>query len=156
MVFVAGVIGVQTGICKILQIMGDKINAGDISGTVIMAGGQIITTSYRSYTLSALDIVNRYHYDLAFISATALSASGASINATNPGIYVQHLMRRASACVLVVESYKLGKHSVMDFAKPTDFDRIITDDSHPCPADLMAVLENSNTQLTVLSCDGEA
>lgn len=138
---------------RIATILADKINAGDISGTVIMAGGQIITTSYRTYTMSALDIIDRYYYDLAFISTTGLSATGASTTSTNPGMFTQHMMRRASSCVLLVESHKLGKHSVMDFAKPTDFDRIITDDTHPCPADLLEVLENSETELTVVSCN---
>ena len=50
-----------------------------------------------------------------------------------------------------MESYKLGKHSVMDFAKPTDFERIITDDGAPVPADLMKVLQNSDTQLTIIT-----
>lgn len=136
---------------KTATLLSDKINAGDFTGTVIMAGGQIMTPSYRSYTLSALDFIDRYHYDLAFISAPALSATGASTSSTNPGMFVQHLMRRASSCVLMVESQMLGKHSVMDFAKPTDFDRIITDDLYPCPADLLEVLENSETELTVVS-----
>ena len=144
MTFVVHSLKVATAIC-------DKFNSGDISGTVIMAGGQIIPTSYRSYTLSALDIIERYHYDQAFIFAIALSATGASTTSTNPGMFVQHLMRRASSCILMVESSMLGKHSVMDFAKLTDFDRIITDDAHPCPADILEVLERENIPLTVVS-----
>ena len=136
---------------KVAVTLCDKINAGDISGTVIMVGGQLVTNSYRCYTLSSLDIIERYYYDLAFISPMAMSASGVSCTSTNPGLYIQHIMGRATSSVLVVESYKLGKHSVMDFAKPTDFDRIITDDSNPVPADLLKVLQDSNTQLTVIA-----
>lgn len=136
---------------RVAMTLCDKKNTGEIDGTVVMVGGQLVTTSYRCYTLSSLDIIERYYYDLAFISPAALSASGASSSATNPGLFIQHIMRRASACVLLVESYKLGKHSVMDFAKPTDFDRIITDDDNPFPADLMKVLQNSDTQLTVIT-----
>jgi DeoR/GlpR family transcriptional regulator of sugar metabolism len=138
---------------KLATSLVDKINSGNISGTVIMAGGQIITTTYRSYTLSALDFIDRYHYDLAFISAPALSVTGASTTSTNPGMFVQRLMRRASSCVLMVESQMLGKHSVMDFAKIQDFDRIITDDANPCPADILDVIQQSNTTLTVVHCD---
>lgn len=130
----------------------ERLNAGGFSGTVIMAGGQIIPTSCRSYTLSSLDFIDRYHYDLAFIYAPALAASGASVASTNPGMFAQRLMRRASSCVLMVESQMLGKHSVMDFAKIPEFDRIITDDAHPCPADILEVIQQSpRTTLTVVS-----
>lgn len=136
---------------KVASALCDKLNSGDISGTVIMAGGQIIPTSYRSYTLSALDFIDRYHYDQAFIFAIGLSTTGASTTSTNPGLFVQHLMRRASSCILMVESNMLGRHSVMDFAKPTDFDNVITDDSHPCPADILEALQKANIPLTVVS-----
>ena len=133
----------------------DKIQADEISGTVIVTGGQITAAGYRSYTFMAMDTMEKYHYDVVFISATALSGTGVSNSATNTGVYAQRLMRRASTCVLLADSDKLGKHSVMDFAKPTDFDRIITDDKIPCPADLLEVLQNSNTELTIVSCSGK-
>ena len=34
-----------------------------------------------------------------------------------------------------------------------EFDRIITDDLHPCPADVLEVIQRSKTELTVVSCD---
>lgn len=138
---------------KVATALCDKFNSGDISGTVIMAGGQIFPTSYRSYTLSALDFINRYHFDQAFVYAPAMTAAGVSTTSTNPGMFVQQLMRRASSCILLVESSMLGKHSVMDFAKLTDFDRIIIDDAHSCPADILEVLEKANISLTVVSSE---
>ena len=138
---------------KLALALCEKLNAGSFSGTVIMAGGQIIPTSCRSYTLSSLEFIDRYHYDNAFIYAPALSASGASMSSTNPGMFSQRLMQRASSCVLMVESQMLGKHSVMDFAKIEEFDRIITDDLHPCPADVLEVIQRSKTELTVVSCN---
>ena len=139
---------------SIAMALQDKIRAGEISGTVIVTGGQITAAGYRSYTFMAMDAMEKYHYDVVFISATALSATGVSNSATNTGIYAQRLMRRASTCVLLADSDKLGKHSVMDFAKPTDFDRIIIDDKLPCPADLLAVINDSDTELTIVSSDG--
>lgn len=138
---------------RVATILADKINAGEISGTIIMTGGQIITSTYRSYTLLAQETVSRYHADIAFVSATGLCASGASNSATNTAVFSKRLLERASTRVLLVESYKLGKHSTMDFAKLTDFDRIITDDQHPCPADILEALQGSNTELTIVSCE---
>ena len=136
---------------RIATILADKVNSGEIGATVVMTGGQIFTATHRSYTIAALETVDQYHYDLVFASATGLSLSGASTSSTNQAMYTQHLMQRASRCVLILESHKLGKHSLIDFAKHVNFDRIITDDQNPFPADLREALENSHTQLTVVS-----
>ena len=132
----------------------DKIFSKEFTGgTVIMTGGQINSPGYRTYTSMAIDTVDKYYYNIAFLSCTALSTSGVSNSATNPSIYSRHLMDRASTCVLLVDSFKLGKNSVCDFAKLTEFDRIITDDKFPCPPDILEVLENSNTELTIVHCE---
>lgn len=131
----------------------DKIKANEIAGTVVMTGGQINSPGYRTYTPMALETMSKYRYNIAFLSATAVSATGAANSATNTSIYAQALMRRASTCVLLVDSFKLGKNSVCDFAKLTEFDRIITDDKFPCPPDILEVLENSNTELTIVHCE---
>lgn len=141
---------------RVGTILSDKETAGDFDGGVIMTGGQIVCSTYRSYTILALETVDRYHFDITFVSATGLTASGASSTATNPAVFSKRLLERSSTRVLVIESYKLGMHALMDFAKPTDFDYIITDDQNPFPADILEVLQKSNTELIIVSCDGEA
>lgn len=121
--------------------------------TVIMAGGQINSPGYRTYFPMALDTIDKYRYNIVFISCTALSADGVFNNATNTGVYAQHLMRRASTSVLLVDSEKLGKTSVFEFAKLTEFDRIIIDDRFPCPPDIIQALEGSSTELTIVHCE---
>ena len=145
----------QADVCslRIATILCDKVNNGDISATVIMTGGQVFTGSHRSYTIAALETVDLYHYDLVFASATGLTGSGVSTTSTNQAMYTQHLMQRSAKCVLVLESHKLGKHALIDFAKPVNFDRIITDDQNPFPADLREVLEDSHIDLTIVSCE---
>ena len=138
----------------IVTTLVDKINAKEISGTVIITGGQINSPGYRTYTPMAVDTVDKYYFDIVFVSCTALSVTGASNNATNPSIYAEHLMRRASTRVLLADSDILGKNSVYNFAKLTDFDRIIIDDKTPCPPDILQALKNSNTELTIVHCDG--
>lgn len=138
---------------RIATILCDKVNSGDISATVIMTGGQIFTGSHRSYTISALETVDQYHYDIMFASATGLTESGASTTSTNQAMYTQHLMQRSAKCVLVLESHKLGKHALIDFAKPVSFDRIITDDQTPFPSGLRETLEGSHVDVTVVSCE---
>lgn len=140
---------------RVATILADKETAGDFNGGVIMTGGQIVCSTYRSYTILALETVDRYYYDVVFVSATGLTASGASSTATNPAVFSKRLLERSSTRVLVIESYKLGKHAAMDFAKPTDFDYIITDDQNPFPADILELLQNSDTKLIIVSCSGK-
>lgn len=139
----------------IATLLYNKTLAGEISGTIITTGGQINTNAYRSLTYMALETIDKYHYDIVFVTATAVSADSVSNSSTNPGIYSQHLMRRATKSVLLAESNRLGKTSICDFAKPTDFDYIITDDENPCPTDLLEGLRDSGTELIVVSCKPE-
>ena len=63
-------------------------------------------------------------------------------------------LRYADDTILMAESEEVGRNSVYEFAKLTDFERIIIDDRHPCPDDMIQLLENSKTELTVVSCEG--
>ena len=137
----------------IATILLEKISAGEISGRVIMIGGELTPSNGIAADLFAAQTVEKYHFDLAFISCSSLSASGVS-NSSLSGVFVQCLMQRASSCILIAESEKVGRNSVYEFAKLTDFERIIIDDRHPCPDDMIQLLENSKTELTVVSCEG--
>ena len=128
----------------------DRMNSGEISGSVIVTGGQIIHNSYRSMDIMALEVIDKYFYDIAFVSCAAASATGVSYSATNPSVFAQHIIRRASSSVLLVGSNRLGRSSVRDYAKPTDFDRIITDNLNPCPTDIIDALNGSDTVLTIV------
>lgn len=136
----------------IATILADKVRTKEITATVIMVSGQITSPGYRTYTPMALDILDKYYFHTVFLSCTTLSASGAASGALNTGVYAEHLMHRSATSVLLVDSEKLGKNSMYQFAKLPEFDRIITDDLYPCPPDIQEALENSNTQLTVVSC----
>lgn len=130
----------------------DRILAGQLGGSVIMTGGSIAHANYRALNALALHTLEMYYYDLVFLTCTAASADRVSHSATNPSVYAQRMMRRASASILLAESDRFGKESVRDFASPTDFEQIITDDCHPLPADLLKVLGDSDTTLRIVSC----
>ena len=136
----------------IATILADKVRTNEITATVIMVSGQITSPGYRTYTPMALDILDKYYFHTVFLSCTALSASGATSGALNTGVYAEHLMHRAASSILLVDSEKLGKNSMYEFAKLPEFDKIIIDDLYPCPPDIQETLESTNTQLTVVSC----
>lgn len=130
----------------------DRINARELQGNVVMTGGNIAHGNYRALNSMALHTLEMFYYDLVFLTCVAISADCVSHTATNPSVYAQRMMRRSSASILLVDSNRLGKESVRDFAKPGDFDRIITDNQNPVPADLQKVLNDAGTALTIVSC----
>lgn len=135
----------------IATILLDKIADGEITGRVILLGGELDPESRGGYDLAAADALSRYHFDIVFISCTSLSADGVA-NSTLSGVFMQHLMEQSAVSVLVTDSDKIGQSSVYTFAKPTDFDRIIIDNKKPCPSDLKELLESADTELTIVSC----
>ena len=133
----------------IANTLAEKLSAGEITGRLIFIGGEIDPNGRFTADSYALQSVEKFHFDLAFVSCTALSAAGAS-NDTLSDVYVKHLIQRASTSVLIVDSEKLGVFSTYEFAKPTDFDHIFIDNQKPFPKDLLELLESSNTHLTIV------
>lgn len=136
----------------IVEILSRKLREGILSGRLIFIGGEIDTSSLFTMDPYAIDALDKFHFDIAFVSCTSLSASGVC-NSSLSGIYCKHLVNRSSAAVLILDSSKLGNTSTYEFAKPTDFTQIVVDDQVPFPQDLLQQLENSDTKLTIVHCD---
>lgn len=134
---------------RIADILADKLESGEITGKLILIGGELLMPSRAAFDSYAAEQMAPFRFDIAFASASSVSASGVA-NTTLNGIYVRHLLQKAAVTVLVVDSEKLGGTSTYQFAMPTDFDHIIVDDLKPVPQDLLEMLEQSDTQLTVV------
>ncbi len=135
----------------IANILLEKIESGEITGRIILIGGEVNIGNHSTQDAVAMSTIDKYHFDMAFVSCSSLSATGAA-NSSLSGVMVRKLMDKSSVSVLIADSEKLGKSSVYEFAKPTDFSHIITDNKHPMPADLKNVLTESDTHLTVVDC----
>lgn len=133
-----------------MSILLDKFAAGDITGRVIMIGGEIDTRNRFSKGAAVTDTIDKYCADIAFISCTALSAENVSSYSLDECYFSSHVMSRTAVSVLIAESDKLGKNSVYSFAKITDFDRIITDNKNGIPNDTLKILEASDTKLVIV------
>lgn len=138
-----------------MSILLDKFAAGDITGRVIMVGGEMDTQNRFSKGAAVTDTIDKYCADIAFISCTALSAENVSSYSLDECYFSSHVMSRTAVSVLIAESEKLGKNSVYSFAKITDFDRIITDDKYEMPSSTLKILEDSDTQLTIVQVNEE-
>lgn len=136
----------------IAEILARKLRDGVLSGRLILIGGDVDINSLYIMDSYAVDTLDKFHFDIAFVSCSSLSAGGVC-NSSLSGIYCKHLVSRSTAAVLILDSSKLGNTSTYEFAKPTDFAHIIVDDQAPIPQDLLQLLEDSDTKLTVVHCD---
>ena len=135
----------------ITTVLMDKLRTGEVTGKIILLGGELNPQSFSSDDVAAMEDLRNYHFHITFVSCTSLNKDSVA-NSTLSGIISRRMMEQSNVSVLITDSDKIGKNSIYTFAKPTDFDRIIIDDQQPCPADLKESLEKSDTQLTVVTC----
>ncbi len=151
----ASVTGVQdvtfiTNSVPTMSILLDKFSSGEITGRVIMIGGEIDVKNRFAVGASAAETMRRFCADLAFVSCTAVSARGVSSYNLDESGFSAAILDCTSSAVLIAESEKLGKNSVHRFASLTDFSAVITDDQNHVPGDILDLLENSDTAVTIV------
>ncbi len=132
-------------------ILLDKFSLGEISGRIVLIGGEIDVRNRFAKGALAVDELDKYYFDLAFISCTALSVENVSSYSLDECAYSRHLLNRSATTVLIAESEKASKNSVYGFAQISDFDCIITDDENKLPEDMIKALNASKTQLMIAS-----
>jgi len=135
----------------IANILMHKMENGEISGRIIMIPGEIDEKNRFTKGAMATDMVDKFNYDIAFLSCTAISANGVSQYTLDEGMYSRHLIDHASQCVLVAESDKFGKRSLYEYSKISDFDYIITERKTKITAELSRIIKQSKTELIIIS-----
>ncbi len=138
---------------SLAEELAERIRIGEISGDVIMTGGELCMKTGSLVGNAATDMLDTFTFNLSICTCTALSAEGASVYLPTDSAYFSRVAKRSAVSVLLVESFKLGKKSTCTYAKLSDFDRIITDDKIPVPNDILKALENSKTELIVVECE---
>ena len=137
------------------SILLDKIATGEINGSVIMIGGEMDAKNKFSRGSSTTDLIDKYYFDISFISCTALSPKNVSLSGLDECSYSKHLIERSAMSVLIAESNKVGKNSVCSFAKISDFDKIIIDDKIQIPSDFEKEIQNTKAELIIVNCSNE-
>lgn len=126
-----------------------KTESGDISGRVVFIGGEFdIQNKFTRGAMTAAEI-DKYYFDIAFISCTSISSEGASSYSLDECFFSERLIKRASRSVLIAESEKIGKGSLYLFGNLADFDSIITDDRHRIPSSIEEALRTTTCKLHI-------
>lgn len=129
-------------------ILYGKIEMGAISGRVIVIGGEMNNDRCASGAM-ACEMVNKFHYDTAFISCSALSEDTVSAYNLDLCIISEDMLKNANQAILIAESDKLGKNSLYGFASLADFNKIIVDDKFSMPDEMKHIIDKANIELIV-------
>jgi len=115
-----------------LTVITNAINiAGQLQGaagvTVVLTGGILNEVTGCVAGFHAEQFVGQFHAEKAFISAGGVTVE----SVTNTNAFEVQIKRRMMAAAdesfLVVSHFKLGKTSLVPFARPGDFRAILTD-----------------------------
>lgn len=149
--FVDGLLDVTfiTNSVDVALVLSDRCEKGAFTGRVILIGGEVNCHTKFTCTAGAVEQLSKYHADKAFISATAVSADGASVYDTGESSFLSKIMDRAACSILVAESAKFGKNSLYNFSRLDDFDYIITDGMKKLPHEITDRLNKCDTVLKI-------
>lgn len=140
-----------TNSLPIATILMEKLFRKEITGRLIMIGGEIDVQNRFSRGTLATDALAMYNFDQAFLSCTALSAQCVSCHNLEEGTFAAHLIKRSAQNILLAENDKLGKNSLYSYADVTDFDYIVLNDPIQLPAELAQKLKASSVELILAS-----
>ena len=125
------------------------IQTGELNGRIVFIGGELNTENRFTKGSAVTEEIDRFFFDIAFISCTSLSEAGVSSYTLDECAYSRHLIARSARSVLIAESEKIGKSSLYEFAKLRDFDAVITDRKNKIPQNLEKYLSEHNIEFTV-------
>jgi len=138
-----------TGSVPIMSILLDKFAAEEITGRLVILGGEVSLQNRSAVYTATVDALKQYCADIAFLSCTAASNSGVYTYDLHESSYSKQMLQCTSYSVLVVESEKLGTNSVHRFGELTDFSHIISDTASRFPKDMLSTIEESHIALTL-------
>ena len=140
-----------TNSIPIATILMHKIESGEISGKIVMIGGEIETKNRFSKGAIALDMLDRFRFDISFVSCTALTTESIFSYSLDECAYSARLIANSQRSILVAESDKLSKHSLYRFASISDIDALIVDDVVSVSPELSSVFAKKKVELIAVS-----
>jgi len=114
---------------------------------VIMCPGDFYATERGVYGPETTAFLSRFHADLAFIGASALSVEGPSDVETRASWVKRTMVERAERTLLLIDSGKFGKHHLEVVCPLRSLSGIVTD--QPPPGELGQAINRAKIQLIV-------
>ncbi len=144
-----------TNSISIASMLVMKCSYREITGHVIIPGGEIdIQNRYMMGTTSVKNL-DHFHFDLAFISCTAIAQPEVFAAYLDEGYTAEHILKHTKNAILIAESEKFGKRAVYKCALTTDFSHIITDNSNPIPDYIKEQIALSKTKFVIVDIEDQ-
>ncbi|MBQ4552931.1 MAG: DeoR/GlpR transcriptional regulator [Clostridia bacterium] len=142
-------LSVYTTSIPVAFILYERMHTGDFDGQVSILSGSIDTQRKAMNSELSFDLIRHLHFDKAFLSATAVDASGAMLTSYETGKAAEMLSQQASQHFLLASSSKFGYSSTYCYSPLNDFDCIITDSTHPLPVKITELIDHDSIQLEI-------
>lgn len=124
---------VVTNSLRVGEIILDKLRDGEITGRLIMLGGE---TDYHNRVVVGsfcAQMVSRFQFNRAFLGVSALGEHGPMAWNMEEGAVEAAFARQAQQVILLTESVKSRRSSLYEFMDYADVQMLITDTA--CPPD---------------------
>ncbi|WP_346845325.1 DeoR/GlpR family DNA-binding transcription regulator [uncultured Rothia sp.] len=125
------------------------VKLAEAEGIVLnLVGGQVRKMTWAAIGAQAAEHFSTIRPDIAFIGVNGLNAEfGLSTPGLNEAIVKTAIVKSARRVVLLCDSAKFGKESLIRFAGLEDVDTLITDQAPE--GDLAVALEESNVEVVI-------
>lgn len=138
---------VVTGSLDIASIVSTKLESGEITGKLILLGGEVVPKQKATRIASGLETLRNLYFTKAFLGASALAEEGPLLYNLDSCEGNRMLIQQTEKVFLLAESAKFLKTSVCRYADYDAIDCFITDDAYPIPPGAMKRLEENQVQV---------
>lgn len=145
---------VVTSSLEIASIIAGKLEAGEITGKLIILGGGVIPEQKMTQGFSSLDMAKRFRFTKIFVGASALTDDGPMLYDTEICEFNRALIKCTKRTYLLAESAKFLKNSVCSYAGFDEIDCFITDDANPIPIGAAEKLREYQVRVYRIGEDG--
>lgn len=140
-----------TNSIPIATILIHKIECGELNGKIVLIGGEVDTGNRFSKGTLSIDMLDRFHFDISFVSCTAVEQSNIYSYSLDECAYSSRLIANSQRAVLVAESDKLSKHSLYRFADLSAVDTLIVDNARSLSPEQASAISKAGVELLVVS-----
>ena len=144
-----------TNFIPAVNALNEKVQQNHIGGRAILLGGEMNSENLVTYGVLTEEMVEKFRFTRAFISASALSDSGAMIWNVGEGKIARIMAEHAANVVLLCESAKFSQTSLYQYIDYSSVDMLVTDDGHDIPSETRTRLESDGVEVVILSMESE-
>ena len=138
---------VVTGSLDIASIVSSNLESGEITGKLILLGGEVIPKQKTTRITTALDMLRSIYFTKIFLGASALSEEGPLLYNLDSCETNRMLIQQTEKVFVLAESAKFLKTSLFRYTGFDGVDCFITDDAYPIPPGAIKNLEENQVQV---------